>query len=141
VKEIVQPEEEGVVDGIAVIGSAIVFDMEAERRESGVLPEIQTAGDFEIRSVRRENLAVRILRVVVIIHEEKGVAPFVSVEAFKSRGKVPAIFPEVVKSLKIGLSLGSESTGGYRDGSEENRFNRHKYQIIEIVPKLKGGRI
>ena len=104
-KEPVSAEEEGVVDGVVVVGSAVVLHMEAERGKLRVLPEIEAARDLKISTTRSIDLILGILRVVVIVHEEEGVTPFVPVETLKSGGHVTAVLTEIVEGLKVGLGL------------------------------------
>mgnify|MGYP006927270507 CR=1 FL=1 len=63
VKEPVNTEKEGVVDGVAIVNSAVVLDMEAERGKFCVLPEIETARDLEVGSAWSVNLVIVVLRL------------------------------------------------------------------------------
>lgn len=116
--EIIQAEKEGVVDSVAIVGSAIIFHVETERRQTAAFPEIETAGDFEIRAVRGADLAVRVLGSVVIVNEEEGVPPLVAVEAFESGGNVLAVTAEIIENLEVSLGLGAYGAENDDDGQD-----------------------
>ena len=111
--EVIDTGEEGVVDAIAVVHAAVVLDLEAERSEGAVLPEVQATGDLEVGAARREDLAVRVFTEIVV-DEEEGVSPIVVVETLEGCGYVLAVRPEIIEDLEIGLclcSLGKKHCG------------------------------
>lgn len=100
VDEPVETSEEGVVDVICAIYSAVVLHMKAERSEFAVLPEIQAACNLEISSAWCF-VAILLFCLVVIVNEEECVTPFVPIEAFKGSGNLFTITAEVVKIWRL----------------------------------------
>ena len=120
VQEPVNTEQPGAVDREAVVHAAVVLHLEAERSKGAVLPEVEAAGDLEVGAARRDRLPVKVLGVVVVVHEEEGVAPVVVVETFQGRGHVLAIRTEVIEHLQVGLGLCSLS--------KQQRGGSHRHQ-------------
>ena len=115
VQEVIQAEEEVLV----YPHEAVVLYLEAERSESAVLPEVQAACNLHVASARRLVYALGVLVVVIIINEEEGVAPLVSIETLEGGGEVSTILSEIVESLEVGLCLCSLSEGKHCNSSGE----------------------
>ena len=131
VQEPVHAKEEGAVyresaishagDAVQVAPgaeAAVVFDLEAQRREGRVAPEVQAAGDLEVRVVRGD-YPVPVLVVVVVVDEEEGVAPVVLVETFQRGGEM--FTAEVVKGLEVGLRMDGYAQCQCCDGRRRGR--------------------
>ena len=56
-----------------------------------------------------------------MVHEEKGITPFVSVETFDGGGDVLTILCEIVEHLNVGLGL------GHREGRECNAQGKNSF--------------
>ena len=120
--EVVDAEEECAVDTEAESQTAVVLVLEAEGAQGAVLPEVQAAGDLEVRTAGRDDLSAGVLVVVVVVDEEEGVAPIVSVKTLEGRGEVLAT--EVVEGLEVGLGLRSLSEEQRsKSGGNENFFH------------------
>lgn len=122
VQEVVRAEQEVLA---AEAHAAIVLDMCAEVLEDRVLPEIETACDLEIAAADADELAVGVFGVVVVVNEEEGVSPVVSVVALKGGGDMTAT--EVPESLKVGLRLGSLSEERCGNSCRNEYFFHHLY--------------
>ena len=101
--EPVDTAEEGMVDRVVAVNTAVVLYMDAERSEFAVLPEVKATGNLEIASVRRHILIFGVLLVVIVVDEEESVTPFVSVETLESSGNVLTVTTEVLKDLEVSL--------------------------------------
>ena len=110
VNEPVGSHEEGMIDAVSLVDSAVVLDMDAERCGLAFLPEVQAAGNLEIGTSRRHFFIVHFL-AVVIVDEEEGVAPFVTVESLEGGGDMLAVFSEVIKDLNVCLGHCSLNNG------------------------------
>ena len=128
VEEEVQTGKVGVLDVIAPVCAAIVFELEAQEVQRAVLPEIETAGDFPICSV---DMVVLILgNRIVVVYKEEGVSPIVIVKALEGSGNTLAVAAQIVKNLKVSLRLGSLSRkqdGSSAEYCKENLFHLGKF--------------
>ena len=89
------------------------------------MPKVDATCNLEVAAAYADFLVGGIFGIVVIVHKEESVAPFVAIEAFKGGGEVSAIFTEIVESLQICLShctLCNEQ-GGSRNRSQEYLFH------------------
>ena len=99
-QEVVDTEEEVLVYS----HEAVVFHLKAQGCKCGVSPEIEAAGNFHVASAGSLVYTVAVFLIVIVIDEEEGVAPIVTVESFQSCGEM--VSSKIVEGLKVGLCTG-----------------------------------
>ena len=117
-EEIVDTEEEVLVTESY---ATVVVVVGAEGSESGILPEVDAAGDFEVASADACELLVGIFGGEVIVDEEEGVAPLVSIVTLEGCGEM--ISSKVIECLEVGLSIGGHAECEHCRSSKNNFFH------------------
>ena len=130
VEEPVNTAEECMIDVVRIVHTAIVLDMEAERGELAVLPEIQATRDLEI-STAWSFVAIFFSCLVVVVNEEECVTPFVSIETLKGGGHLLTITTKVVKDLEVSLRFRHLRERHQCYNGSKKGFFRHKFVFMK----------
>jgi hypothetical protein len=125
VKEIVKTCQESILDVIAVVDTAVVLGLEAESAEFGVLPEIEATGDFHVSSAGRFHLSVSVLSIEIMVDEEEGVSPIVSIESLEGSGYMMTVAAEIIEDLEVGLGGHNLPETEGQNGSRKDEFFGH----------------
>jgi len=120
VQEVIDTEEEVLVYS----HKAVILYLKAQGSKCGVAPEIEAAGNLHVAAAGSLVHTVIVLGVVIVVDEEEGVAPGVSVETLESGGEVTPVLTEVIEGLEVGLCKGSLSHCKCRCGDDD--FFKHK---------------
>ena len=107
--------------------ATVVFYLEAESiKDRHILPEIEATGNLKVSAGRSYILLVSIKTFIIIVNEEEGVAPVITVETFQGSSSVSTILGEIVEHLEIGLRLGNLAKCKSCYSNCKNSFFRHK---------------